>query len=421
MVSLRLPSRLLPTALSLLLAGCGSVRPGASVVASSREAMARSQAKLPPVQYALQLESPDGRGEAKQAIPWLEVRGRTGTAELYEADVVIALDTSVSTLFPSGEDLDDDGIIGELRGVVKDSSTQRAGVDSLPQTQGPAWHIPLRNWTTDYDDTIFQAELLASRALIQGLGERGNRIGVISYCARARRRAAIGAPQDALAAVARIRSTTDASPTDLAAALNDARRELLRLDPGPWPRQRAVILFTDGRPTAPKDVELARLQAIYEAEALAERGIDLYVIRFGPIGIPEGRFLLALAGAAGGRIFPVGDPHRLLNDLPPVQLGPRRLDIENLTSGARARGLVTGSDGRFDGFVSLTPGPNRIRLSAELGDGTLAREDRQVYYDPPDRVSEEQRLAEQRVLRLLREREGSSGARAVSAPTRAQD
>lgn len=393
------PSRALLLASALLaLAGCGSVRPSASAVAQSREAAARSSAAAPAVFYRLEIETP-GR-DAQTSIPWIEVRGRAGTAELFESDVVIAVDLSLSTLRPSGIDLDEDGVIGEMRGYV---------------ISGGSRGVPVRAWTTDYDDTVSHVELEAARVLIGALGHRRNRIGLVSYTERARVRAEVGKPITALVALERLRVSDRTSGTSIAAALKKSRELLERLgsDSG---RRRSVLLFTDGRPTAPTNAYLGWLRAVYEAGLLPANDIGLYIFSFGDVGSQEADFLLEMAGVAEGRLFRVMDPRRLLEDLPPVQLAPRWLEIENTTTGSGGRAVRTFSDGRFDAFVPLVPGENHIRVLAELGDGRLQRWEQDVYYRPPEVPGEEQRRAEERVVRELDAREG--GPEPVSAPSR---
>lgn len=370
-------------------------------MAASKEAAARSAAAVPPVSYGLTILSPRNEADSQAAIPWIEVRGRAGTAELFEADVVIALDTSLSTHRPSGIDLDEDGVIGNLRGVL-----QSRGSRSLHP----------RSWTTDADDTIARAELEAARALIRGLEQRRNRIGLLSYTERGRVRAEVGRPGAALVAVDKLRISDSSSGTSIAAALGGARKALegLPAESHP-PRQRAILLFTDGKPTSPVDEFIGSLRAIDVAAELPREGVDLYVFAFGPVAEEQARFLLELAGTAEGRLYKVGDPRRLLEDLPPVQLAPRWLEIENTTTGEPGQGIRSSRDGRFDAFVPLVPGENRIRVLAELGDGKLQRWEHVVRYEAPEIPSEEQKLATERVLRELRAREADATSEADTA------
>jgi hypothetical protein len=383
--------------------GCSSTRPSASAVASAKEAQARSSSAIPPVHYALEVESPESGHTA--SIPWIEIRGRAGTTELFETDMVIALDTSLSTLSPSGVDLDEDGTIGVISGGGSGSRLAPSAVRS---------GVHPRNWTTDRDDTIAQLQLAAARRLIDGLGPRRNRIGLLTYTQGARVRAEVGAPAEARAALDEIRSTGDSNRTNVSAALRRAQALLSRPESWAGERQRAVLLFTDGRPTHPQNEYLGRRLALYQASRLAERGIDLYIFAFGSVAQSEARFLLELVESSGGRLYRVVNPSRLLEDLPPVELAPRWLEIENATTGARGQAIRTSADGRFDAYVPLEPGDNRIRVIAELGDGQLRRWEEDVVYQPPPEAGEQERIAEERVLRELEKRRAQSDA--VSAP-----
>ena len=390
-------------------------------MAASKEAAARSATAIPPVSYGLTITEPAAK-TSEATIPWLEIRGRAGTAELFEADLMIVMDLSMSTLFPSGVDLDEDGVTGELRRRVKSSSVEiGGGRGSIPgvgqsseidlggaaRRSGNAWQLHPRNWTTDRDDTIAEAQLAAARVLATGLGDRRNRLGLITYTSRARVRQELGSASDVLAAVDTLRITGGTPDTNLAAALRQARLHLTRAE-SDGERERAVLLFTDGRPNYPKDEYLARIQALYAADALAEEEIELYVFTFGEIGMSQARFLLELAGSVKGRLFRVMNPYRLLEDLPPLDLAPRWLEIENATTGADGRAVRTASDGRFEAFVPLEPGANRIRVMAELGDGRLQRWEHAVRYDPPEVETEDHRAATERVLEELRSREAAA-------------
>jgi hypothetical protein len=420
-----------------VLAACGANRPSASAVSASKEAAARSTSFVPPVSYALEIDSPRTQAERRTSIPWLELRGRSGTAELFEADIVIVLDISLSTMFPSGMDLDGDGVIGEVRGVVRagvggnaasiptgDSVRMDGGTISVPEsvlrTNNP-WALHPRNWTTDRDDTIAELEFEAARSLLRGFGPRRNRIGLVTYTERGRVRAEMGEPDAVLAALDAIRVTGQSSGRNVAAGLRQARLLFSKLEDAAPDRQRAVLLFTDGQPTYPDDPYIARLRTLYEADALAERGVDLYVFAIGQIGVDGARFLLELAGAAGGRVYRVWDPRRLLDDLPPLALAPRWLEIVNATIGAPALAVRTSRDGRFDAFVPLAPGANRIRVMAELGDGKLQRWEKDVHYQPPAVETEAHRRAAEAVQQELEARAADPGPAPTPEPVPAVD
>ena len=83
------------------------------------------------------------------------------------------------------------------------------------------------------------------------------------------------------------------------------------------------------------------------------------------------------------------------------------LRIENVTTGQPARAQRTFPDGRFDAFVPLEAGDNRLRAVARASDGSEARVERVVRYlpgrpDAPD--AEALRARQQALLEELRRR-----------------
>ncbi len=338
--------------------------------------------------YALEVEAP--RQGHRSSIPWIEVRGRLGTAELFESDVVLALDVSNSTLLASGIDLDEDGKVGKTRGFAK----RRQHRGRAPRT-----------WTTDADDTIAQAELVAAEAIVRGLSPRSNRIGILTYTGRSRVRAWLDDPAIARNALARLRLPEDWTGTSVAHVLREAR-DLLREAPrlGSLPRRRAVLLFTDGQPTVPHSEYLARRQAVYEAGRLGQEGIDLYIFSFGQLGPRVVRFLEEMVQEGGAALLQVDNPKTLLLDLAPVRLAPNWIEVENLTTGEDARALHASREGRFAGFLPLEPGPNEIAVRAELRDGREVRWREIVHYQPPEVVTEAHRREAAHLLIELRRR-----------------
>ena len=65
----------------------------------------------------LDVEYPGDEERVTELIPLLEVRGRAVAGPVTPYDLVIALDLSASTLLPAGDDIDGDGIVGQLRKV----------------------------------------------------------------------------------------------------------------------------------------------------------------------------------------------------------------------------------------------------------------------------------------------------------------
>jgi hypothetical protein len=308
--------------------------------------------------FDLRVDAPVHRRRVTTPVPWLEVRGRTGFAELFESDVVIVLDLSNSSMLASG-----------------------------------------------IDDTVAMAELEAAHSIIAGLWSRQNRIGIVTYDDTARVRVRVGEPRLAGAAIDRIRVPREWNETDVSAALLVAQDLLespeLQVEPR---RDRAILLFTDGSPTRPGTESFARARARRVAADAAAAGIRIYVLSFGNLDERRARFVVELAQAAKGLLVPVRDPKRLLQDLPPVRLAPEFLAIRNRTLERPARAVRSGRDGHFEGFVPLAEGENEIEITAVLGNGREARERRIVHYAPSAEPTRAERREAARLLVALRER-----------------
>lgn len=292
-------------------------------------------------------------------------------------DVVIVLDVSGSTAYPSGIDVDGDGVLGE---------TQRSPISSQPDTPN-----------TDPDDSVLAAEVSASQALLEGLDPSRVHVGVVSFSGEVdpvtQRR--LGRSDDSLleqaltpdyAAVARsLEATLLRGPnggTNMQAGVKLALRELAGL-PGSVSRPRAhakkVILFlTDGKPSLPfgqanvEDKE-DMLAAIDAAQLCRVAGVMLNVYGLGPSAIDYPVAATEMAKATGGLYTPVRRP----GDIVAMISGVSFANIEdvvavNLTlmEWAGPNDVLLSPDGSFQGFVPVRAGLNRIRVSALASDGS---------------------------------------------------
>jgi hypothetical protein len=319
---------------------------------------------------SLQVEAPANDERVRRPDAQVEVRGRIG-AELYDTDVVLALDVSNSSLLASGSDLDGDGKVGATREFAEDAGRFA--------TSHP-------HWTTDADDSMLRAELVASRALIGALEPRRNRIGLLTYTSSVRVRAEVGGPEGALRALEAVPIAEDRSGTDVSQALRHAALLLERAPREGVARPRALLLCSDGEPTVPQPRYEARQKALREAAQLADDGVALYVLAFGSHlhearGEDDLAFLRALAEAGRGVLVEVDAPARLLEDLPPAEAAPDVLEVVNVTTGEAAHSLRVTPDGRFDAELPLAPGANELRVRASWRDGRSESVWRTVRYE----------------------------------------
>jgi hypothetical protein len=341
-----------------------------------------------PSPLELELAAPRSGERVRLLVPLVEVRGRAGRAPLFDSDVVLAIDQSNSTLLASGLDVDGDGRVGRTRRWAKD---------------GGGYGEPPRSWTSDPGDTVLAAELATTRALVGGLALRGSRIGVLTFTDASRVRAPVGAPAAAGDAVAKIRPIEDWTGTNLARALQTADAMLAAAAaPSGVDRPRAILLFSDGRPSAPDRKYWASRRALQVAGELAARGVRIWTVAFGEDSDPE--YLARLAQAGGGDRIALAELRALASEPGRPRLEAQSLVIENRTTGSLARAVRSFADGRFDGILELAEGENVVEVRAVLADGRSASARRVVHYERPETVTEEDRRNVARWLVELRER-----------------
>ncbi len=358
---------------------------------STREAGREESESQPPISADalpwLEILAPSEAGRVGGSIPLVEVRGRAGTRARNAVDVVLAFDLSESTLYPSGIDVDSDGVLGGLhaRGVRNAFGTLR----------------PSRFWTTDPDDTIVSAELEAARRLLRRLETAHTRVGLVSFAGRARELQEIGSVQDSLTRLSSVKAHLDSSGTNLGSAVRAALRMLDRSgrDLGSGRRQ-VVIVLSDGRPTVPAPAIHARTYALSAGQRAREAGVRIYAYALGPQ--PDGPTVLEeLAGLTGGEYVAVEHVGDVVNDLPYIDFGGiRSVEISNRTTEQSGRAVRLFGDGSFDGFIPLAPGENLIEVSVRSEADVRLRTLRSVYFDEQAAPA----MSDAYLARILRER-----------------
>jgi hypothetical protein len=305
----------------------------------------------------------------------LFVAGRVGPPKL---DVVIVIDTSVSTAAPTGADLDGDGEVG------------RSEFCFIGSTR-------LVDCSTDHGDSIVAAEVAAARRLAQMLDPRRTRLGLVSFS---------GGPVDLDPpepvpvlpnAVTRVPLTGDlarleeglralyleipAGGTHMAAGIDQATIELLGLsgaastaDPS---RSRAVVLLTDGTPTLPfgpkRPADNVRA-AVSAADRARRARIRVSTVAIGPQALEGPVAAVEIAERTGGAFVPVRDAADLAQAIEEVRItDPVRVVLANRSSGEEARVFSMMPGGSWGGFVPLAPGDNRIEVVARAESGTVVR------------------------------------------------
>jgi Mg-chelatase subunit ChlD len=337
----------------------------------------------------------EGRDGRTVDVPWLEVKGLAGAASGRAYDVVIVLDVSGSTQYASGADVNENGIVGVRKGPIR-----------------PWKVLPPNHYSSDPGDTVLDAERVATHRLIERLDPNYTRVALVAFSDLARMRAPLGSSRDLLGRVLDdLDGAFGAGPTNLARATRVATRILMEAAPrGGRATEKRILLLSDGEPTHPAPAKRAAAEALVAAREAQEAGIRLTTFALGA-DAPSGPDVFAeMAALTGGDHVRLSQPGDLVHLLPRVDLASvARVDVTNLSTGTAARAQRMRPDGRFDAFVKLEPGVNRLRFAAHGSAGGEARAEQTVVYDPsntdPGSLSDVQRALQQRTLELSLERE----------------
>ncbi len=356
------------------------------------------------------------------------VRGRTDLAPLSGVafagdrpahfDLMLVIDVSGSTRYPSGIDVDGDGSLGR----------QKTALVSILDTVN-----------TDPEDSILAAEITGAKRLLEQLDPERVRVGVVSFSGEidpvsGRRRSVDQV--DALlehplsSDYERVAVALDAvlfrgphGGTNMEAGVKRALRELTGVEGGvsvPQPGSKKVILLmTDGKPSLPfgrADVEdPADVEAVVAAAQLSGSvGITINVYGLGPGAIDYPHAATEVARATSGLYTPVRRPGDIVSLLSGVSFA----NVEDvvavnltLSEWAGPDDILLRPDGSFRGFVPVRPGLNRIRVSALASDGTRGSTELDIMFIHQDLSdgelgSELERIRNRsRELQLLMERD----------------
>jgi hypothetical protein len=385
------------------------------VWAGTGSALETAEDSAPVDRVAISIHSPAPGQVIEGAVHQAEISG-AASAEAGDPrgfDVILVIDVSESTRAASGTDVDADGAIGV-----------NPAFELLPPgSYPPGVH------STDPGDTVLRAEILAARALVGSLDDSRVRVGVLSFAGEVdpttgRRKRMdqkdawlevpltfdYGQVERALTAI-QARGANGA--TNYAAGLRLAITELAGL-PGalstPRPEARRIVLFlTDGMPTLPigkgnlsdpGDVEAA----VRAAQLAQKAGITINTYAMGSKALQYPKAATEMSRVTLGTYTPVQRP----GDIVALLQGVTFADVEdvvltNLTTGDLSTDVRLAPDGSFDGFVPVTVGVNRVRVSALASDGSEGSVEFDVDFRLGGMSDREKELELQRMRRLSRE------------------
>jgi hypothetical protein len=372
-------------------AGAESDRRGAS----GRGEPARPPGPLIPPQDGastrvhVQVDVPSDGTVVGEAPCGLYVAGRALAlhGELRHFDVMIVIDTSRSTIDPTGADINGNGVVGKpYLGRI-----------------GSIFDVG----STDPGDSILAAEVAAARQLLRGLDPRTTRVGLVTFA---------GEPPDASGGIfggrvpqpaitlepltedySRIERALDhvlarepEGATHMAAGVDQATIELLGLrgsQSRPNPKSaKLVLFFTDGQPTLPYGAgfEADNVRAVLRAASRAARAeIRIHSFAIGPDALDGPIATVEMASRTDGYFTPVRHPGDLVEVVEEVSFANlSEIQLRNATRREEAAFFRSLADGSWSGLLKLDPGKNVIEVSASATDGTKATRALEVLMEP---------------------------------------
>ncbi len=333
----------------------------------------------------LTITSPTVGEIVRNKITMAPIRGqaRSGSGEATDFDVMLVIDVSHSTRYPSGIDVDGDG---------------KVGLNPELELVAPGTY-PADMVCSDPEDTILAAEILAGRQLLEVLDPRQTRVGVIIFSGLVDLESGQRANPEQRDAIVKIPLTHDFAAvaavldqilaegpygaTNFAAAIQLAVVELAGLSHAysePRPGARRVVLFlTDGVPTFPfgqatsadpEDIEAA----ITAARLAHSAGVTINSFALGQQALSSPLALSEISRITLGSFTPVRNPGDIVGFLQGVSFA--NVDdviITNLSTGEISYDVQLAPDGSFSAIVPVREGTNRIEVAALASDGGESR------------------------------------------------
>lgn len=331
----------------------------------------------------LDVEMPRDGERVRGLSGWVVARGHGGQWESALQDVIIAIDESPSAFQPTGTDLDGDGEIGRPRKLDL--------LGMLPAS-------------TDPDDAVICAELLAARALIRQLDPKTTRVGILTFSDKTRVLAPLGPPDAALGWLDEYEVQAYPSRTSLSIALQGTLDAFFEFREQAVRRQRTVLLLSDGQPTAPSQA-LGERQALETAAKMGELGIPVQAFALGQAARANSDFYRELAESSGGKFIPLENPADVVGELANLRFsGLDDVRIESAPSGQPGRAVRVFANGSFDGYVPLAEGKNLITITGKMESGKTITATRTVFFERPSHPTPADDLAARELRESLQER-----------------
>ncbi len=340
------------------------------------------QGRIDETRIHLEIEYPNDGDVVGGSACGVFVAGRAIAlqGELREFDVVLVIDTSRSTIEPTGADINGNGIVGQ----------------SYLGRIGSIFNVG----STDPGDSILAAEVAAARQLLRGFDPRSTRVALVAFAGEP--------PTDSRGIVfrrtppkpavtlepltneyERIESALDGvisrdpeGSTHMAAGVDQATIELMGLRGSRSKTnsrsEKVVLFFTDGQPTLPYGPGFTadNVRAVLRAASRAGRAeIRIHSFAIGPDALEGPVAVVEMATRTDGYFTPVLHPGDLVDVVEEVSFtNLSEVALRSVTSGEFAHPFRSTADGSFAGFIKMDEGPNQVEVLARATDGIEARE-----------------------------------------------
>jgi len=335
--------------------------------------------------------------------------------EYRHIDVCFVIDTSSSTLDPSGADINGNGVVG------------KAPLGNVGSLFGLG--------DTDPGDSVLAAEVAAARHFIAHLDPRSTRVCLITFSGEPPSEGFFAGPapssaitevalttqyKDVQRALDRVLERGPRGATHMAAGVDQATIELKGLrgafsqaDPK---SEKVAIFLTDGVPTlpcAPYEEECNVRSVMRAAQRANKAGIRFFTFGIGEEALSGPLSIVRLAEITGAVFTPVRNPGTLSDVVEHIDFANiKELQVRNLTNGQPASAVSTNPDGSWSALVPLNPGRNEIEATARNDEGKQISARVRVQYAPGAKepplpealLASRNRVLEQRLVELKRAR-----------------
>jgi hypothetical protein len=363
----------------------------------------------------IDIASPSAGETIRNRVHVASIKGsaRSGAKDPLDFDVLIAIDVSKSTRFPSGMDIDEDGEIG---------------FNPHEELIAPGTY-PDEVVCSDAEDSILSAEIAAARMLVDSLSAGRSRVGILTFSGEVDLESGERNSPDQKDATLRIPLTDDFASvievldkiheershgaTNFSAAIRLAVVELVGLNDArsvPRPDARRMLQFlTDGVPTFPfgrgDTADPEDTEAAINAARLARKaGLTINSFALGRYALESPVATTEMARLTGGAYTPVRNPGEILAFLRSVSFANiEDVVITNLTTHDISYDVHLSPDGSFSGFVPVDLGRNEVQVTVLASDGGESTVSLDVDFEKSELTENELLVELERVRKRNRE------------------